>query len=64
MPIVLPPRAVRTSYDRLARANADRMPPLFFANRNLAALRDAAAAPADLRRVRVKDAEKFIGRFA
>jgi hypothetical protein len=40
------------------------MPPLFFANRNLAALRDAAAAPADLRRVRVKDAEKFIGRFA
>jgi type I restriction enzyme S subunit len=41
MPIVLPPAVVRRSFDRTARALLDRIPPVFFANRTLAALRDA-----------------------
>src|SRR5690606_7385832 len=40
MPIVLPPAVVRKSFDRIARTLLDRIPPVFFANRILAELRD------------------------
>lgn len=62
MPIVLPPAVVRKSFDRIARTLLDRIPPVFFANRTLAELRDTLLPKLISGELRVKDAEKFIGR--
>jgi len=64
MPIVLPPAVVRRSFDRTARALLDRIPPVFFANRTLAGLRDALLPKLISGELRVKDAETFIKRVS
>ncbi len=60
MPIVLPPLVVRKGFDQIARPLLDRIPPVFFANRTLAALRDALLPKLISGELRVKDAERFL----
>jgi len=60
MPIVLPPMVIRKSFDQIARALIDRIPPVFFLNRTLAALRDALLPKLISGKLRVKDAERFL----
>jgi type I restriction enzyme, S subunit len=62
MPIVLPPTQVRALFDHLVRPFLDRIPPLFFENRTLAALRDALLPKLISGELRVKDAERLVGR--
>ncbi len=60
MPIVLPPAVVRKSFDHIARPLLDRIPPEFFANGTLAALRDALLPKLVSGELRVRDSEKCI----
>jgi type I restriction enzyme S subunit len=60
MPIVLPPMVLRKSFDETVRPLLDRIPPVFFANRTLAALRDALLPKLISGELRVKDAERFL----
>lgn len=62
MPIVLPTAVVCKSFDRIARALLDRIPPVFFANGTLASLRDALLPKLISGELRIENAEKFIGR--
>jgi len=64
MPIVLPPAAVRKLFDRIARALLGRIPPVFFANRSLAAMRDALLPKLISGELRVEDADTFMERVA
>jgi type I restriction enzyme S subunit len=60
MPIVLPPETVRRSFDQIARPLLNRIPPMFFANRILATLRDRLLPKLISGELRVKDAERFL----
>jgi len=62
MPIVLPPAEVRKSFDKNTRPLLDRIPHAFFANRTLAALRDALLPKLISGEIRVKEAERFLKR--
>jgi type I restriction enzyme S subunit len=60
MPIVLPTAVVRRLFNHIARPLLNRLPPVFFANRNLAALRDTLLPKLISGQLRVKDTERFI----
>jgi type I restriction enzyme S subunit len=62
MPIVLRPAHVRSSFEQLAQPLLTRTLPIFFANRTLAALRDALLPKLISGELRVRDAEKFVER--
>ncbi|WP_126444242.1 restriction endonuclease subunit S [Sulfuricystis multivorans] len=64
MPVVLPPAPVRKSFDQIARPLLDRIPPVFFANHTLAALRDALLPKLISGELRVKDVDRFIEKVA
>jgi type I restriction enzyme S subunit len=64
MPIVLPPRAVRTSVEQLARPLLSRIPPLFFVNRTLGNLRDALLPKLISGELRVELAERVLEPWA
>lgn len=61
MPIVLPPAVVRKSFDQTVRLLLDHIPPVFFANRILATLRDTLLPKLISGELRVKDPERFVG---
>jgi type I restriction enzyme S subunit len=62
MPIVVPPAEVRRSFDKLVRPLLTRIPPVFFENRTLAALRDTLLPKLISGELRVKDADTFMER--
>jgi type I restriction enzyme S subunit len=64
MPIVLPPAVLRKAFDETVRSLLNRIPPVFFANRTLAALRDALLPRLISGELRVRDAEKFVAEVA
>lgn len=62
MPAILPPSHVRAAFNDAVQPILARIPQPYFETRTLAALRDALLSNLMSAELRVKDAEKFVGR--
>jgi type I restriction enzyme S subunit len=62
MPTVIPPPQVRAGFDAAVRPMLGRIPAPYFENRTLAALRDTLLPKLISGELRVKDAERIVGR--
>jgi type I restriction enzyme S subunit len=62
MPILLPPPNVRAAFNALVQPMLARIPPSYFVARTLATLRDTLLPKLISGELRVKDAERFVGR--